>query len=64
MQNHTATHLLNEALNSLLPLTAQQSSHVGPNDFTFRFSAFNTEVDVDFVTKVEEAVHKYVDFES
>ena len=57
MQNHTATHLLNEALHSLLPLTTQKSSFVGPKYFRFDFSAFNKEVDVDFITKVEEAVH-------
>ncbi|XP_054710040.1 alanine--tRNA ligase, cytoplasmic-like [Uloborus diversus] len=38
-QNHTATHLLNNALQKLLPHTSQRSSYVGPLFLRHGFSA-------------------------
>ncbi len=37
MQNHTATHMVNEALRDALPLTCQKSSHVGPDSLRLDF---------------------------
>ncbi|KAG8182208.1 hypothetical protein JTE90_000062, partial [Oedothorax gibbosus] len=38
-QNHTATHILNAALRTILPYTAQRSSYVGPTHLRLGFSA-------------------------
>ncbi len=40
MRNHTATHLVNRVLHSLLPVTCQRSSHVSPHQLRLDFSAF------------------------
>ena len=40
MQNHTATHLMNRVLHSLLPVTCQRSSHVTADPLRLDFSAF------------------------
>ncbi len=60
MQNHTATHLVNEALHQALPLTCQNSSYVGPDYFRLDFSSFGSPVDVVFVTRLEERIHKQI----
>lgn len=61
MQNHTATHLLNAVLHERLPWTCQKSSYVGPSHFTFDFSAFNVDMDLDFLISIEEDIHKLIE---
>ncbi len=60
MQNHTATHLLNQALHRFLPITCQTSSHVDHLGLRLGFSAFTVPVDVGFLTRVEEEVHQRI----
>lgn len=56
MQNHTATHVLNYVLNSLLPVTAQKSSLVTDKYLRFDFLVYNIETDKEFLRKVEDEV--------
>ena len=60
MQSHTGAHLLHEAMNSFLPLTAQRSSHIGPDQFTFDFSIFQSKLDLPTIADIEERVNKRI----
>lgn len=40
MKNHTATHLLNAALHTVLTVTCQKSSQVTGSDLVFDFSVY------------------------
>jgi len=61
MRAHTATHLLNSALHTLLPATGQRSSSLTCDTLKFDFSVFQTEFDRDMVEKVEREVQKMID---
>ena len=56
MQNHTATHVLNHVLHSLLAVTCQKSSLVTPEYLKFDFAVFNVEIDSQFLKQVESRV--------
>lgn len=56
MQNHSATHILNLVLHTLLPLTAQKSSLVKPEYLRFDFSSYNAETDLKFLSDLEDGV--------
>ena len=56
MSHHTATHLLNSALNSLLSVTAQRSSTVTPHYLKFSFAVFNNVFEVGMVEEIEKNV--------
>ena len=64
MQNHTGTHLLNAALNSLLPLTAQKSSFVSSDYLKFEFSCFDETVDLAFLQNAESLVAEMISAEA
>jgi alanyl-tRNA synthetase len=56
MQNHSATHVLNSVLHTLLPLTAQKSSLVKPEYLRYDFSCYNADTNLDFVRQLEDGV--------
>ena len=56
MRNHTATHLVNGVLHSLLPLTAQRSSYVCASHFKFDFSVYSSEFGLAEVARLEQEV--------
>ena len=56
MRNHTATHLLNSALNSLLAVTAQRSSSLNQNYLRLSFAVFNQNFDASLVAEIERSV--------
>ena len=56
MQNHSATHILNSVLHTLLPLTAQKSSLVKPEYLRFDFSSYNADTDLKFLCELEDGV--------
>jgi len=60
MRNHTATHLINSALHSILPVTCQRSSFVSANYLRFDFSVYGTSFGVENVRKLEEMVSKAI----
>ena len=60
MQNHTATHLLNYVLHSALPLTYQHSSRVDSEGFRFDFSAYNVDINTQFVGDIEVEVNSLI----
>jgi len=60
MRNHTATHVLNAVLHSLLPLTAQKSSLVKPEYLRFDFSCYNADTNLEFLRQLEDGVMEYI----
>ena len=56
MMNHTATHLLNSALNSLLDVTAQRSSGLNHRHLRLSFAVFNKNFDVSSVEEIERNI--------
>ena len=60
MQNHTGAHLLHEAANAYLPLTAQRSSYIGPDYFRFELSIFQEQLDLPTIADIEERVNKRI----
>jgi len=56
MQNHSATHALNAALQSLLPITCQKSSLVTPDFLRFEFAFFKSEIDLAALKNIESHV--------
>lgn len=61
MSNHTATHLLQAALKSILKVTCQKSSHVTSDFLSFDFGFFNSEFDIDTISMVESTVRKWIE---
>ena len=61
MANHTATHLLNSALNTLLPVTAQRSSFVCADYLKFDAAVFSVTCDDAMVATIEAAVRAAVE---
>ena len=60
MQNHTATHLLNYVLHSMLPFTHQSSSKVNANDLRFDFSAYNADINPKTIAEIESKVNSLI----
>ena len=57
MRNHTATHVLNSILNTILPVTAQRSRLVTAEYLRFDFSVFKEDVDDKMIeTKVNDII--------
>ena len=56
MMNHTATHLLNSALNSLLAVTAQRSSSLNQHHLRLSFAVFNKNFEASLVEEIERNV--------
>ena len=56
MSHHTATHLLNSALNSLLHVTAQRGSSVTAHHLRFNFAVFNIKFEAEMVEKIEKNI--------
>ena len=60
MQNHTAVHLLNSVLHSILPITSQKSSHVSSSHFRHDFSVYGSDFDVATIAQVESQVNQMI----
>ena len=60
MQNHTATHLLNYVLHSILPLTYQHSSRVDSDWLKFDFSTYNVDFNNEVVADIEIKVNSLI----
>ena len=61
MSNHTATHLLQAALKSILKVTCQKSSRVESDYLTFDFGFFNSEFHIDTISTVESTVRQWIE---
>lgn len=60
MRNHTATHVLNSVLNTILPVTAQRSSLVTAEYLRFDFSVFKEDVDDKMIETIETKVNDII----
>ena len=60
MQNHTATHLLNYVLHSILPLTYQYSSRVNGDWLKFDFSTYNVDFNNEVIADIEIKVNSLI----
>jgi alanyl-tRNA synthetase len=60
MRNHTATHLLNAALHTVLTVTYQKSSQVTGSYLVFDFSVYGETFNVQNIRQLEEVVHRCV----
>lgn len=60
MCNHTATHLLQAALKSVLKVTCQKSSHVSPDYLRFDFGLFQSDFDADVLLQAESTVREWI----
>ena len=60
MRNHTATHVLNSVLNTILPVTAQRSSLVTAEYLRFDFSVFKEDVDDKMIETIEASVNDII----
>merc|ERR1712098_400814 len=61
MRNHTAVHLLNSVLRSLLLVTTQRGSYVCSDYLKLDFIAFNQKIDEQFTKRVEELINGYIE---
>ncbi|KAK3769901.1 hypothetical protein RRG08_048113 [Elysia crispata] len=62
MRNHTATHLLNTALESVVPSTQQEGSSISPYKLTFDFLAL-APVKSNHIQRIEESVRNAIKLE-
>ena len=60
MQNHTATHILNQVLHSVLPLTSQRSSQITPDYLKLDFDVFRTELTLETILDIEQRVSQKI----
>ena len=61
MRHHTATHVLNSVLNTILPVTAQRSSLVTAEYLKFDFSVFKEDVDEKMIETIETRVNDIIE---
>ena len=61
MMHHTATHVLNSVLNTILPVTAQRSSLVTAEYLKFDFSVFKEDVDEKMIETIETRVNDIIE---
>ena len=61
MRHHTATHVLNSVLNTLLPVTAQRRSFVTAEYLKFDFSVFKEDVDEKMIETIETRVNDIIE---
>ena len=60
MRNHTATHVFNSVLNTILPVTAQRSSLVTAEYLKFDFSVFKDDVDEKMIETIEARINDII----
>ena len=61
MRHHTATHVLNSVLNTILPVTGQRSSLVTAEGLKFDFSVFKEDVDERMIETIEARVKDIIE---
>lgn len=60
MKHHTATHLLNAALRSVLDVIYQRSSTVTNDMLIFKFNSFGDKLSMEYLRKIEVIINKVI----
>lgn len=60
MQHHTSIHLLNAALQKVLPVVGQRGSDVFSNNLTFECSVFGKKLSVEDIIAIENSINQTI----
>lgn len=61
MRHHTAAHLLNAALQKILPVVGQRGSTVLKDELHFEFSVFGKKLTIEDVTAIENLINETIE---